>query len=272
MLHVEFLNVANASFLQSSDLDWFCNKTDQIMTTQIKADCGGLHPRVNCPCCATCCDHSDHNTNDSGDDTAACSVNVLHICEMSNTAYTDPSGAYFDERRDTVCHCEDRDEDGWVIQKCQDRSCPSCTSDGSICALNHEYGKIFSPVGTATEFKTTFKYVSGPDVNETVTIFSDATRTNSECVATVNGQECSRCYHIRCDDFFMGFTAECENVLVSGDGEHVNSGIPFGAGSVNPCDDQTVGSNGGNLVLAALDTQDPLLSSGCPTRLDTQWY
>ena len=227
------LDLGNTSFA-TADYDWFCNKN--AMFVDITADCGGATPEVDCPCCSKCCD----------DLTGECSVNLPVICDIVGLSFAHEHGSNFDERRETVCECKD---DGYTLS-CTDTACPSCNLDGTVCALNTEYGYIFDDEGDRIAWKNTFDYVT-PDLQGTSLFFEKFTYGEDSllgCRVSVNGEECRACSLQACADDFIGYRVECDNVE--------------GVGNVDFCDD-----NYEDGALTALGLLDPLVLSGCSPHL-----
>ena len=242
MTHLDEFIVKNTS-LAVNAFDSYCgiDGVESNSTVETKAifaitaaDCAPVgevgDPEVNCPCCTTCC-------NDEG----VCVNDRFKECEITNNVFTDELGFWYDERRNTTCTCN---EDG-TEQFCYDdpaTTCLSCNSDGSICALNKRYGL------TNAGWQTTFEYVKGRPINETITFQWDY---ESDCMVTVNGQLCQSCFEASCDDGFSAFNVFCDNIE--------------GVGNLDVCDDNY--DDGALTVLALLD--EVLLGGDeiCPVRI-----
>ena len=169
----------------TGDLDAsFCNRS--ILTTEIEADCGGVTPEVDCPCCTSCCD--------DGDD---CELSVLAICEVKAGFFELEPG------RGASCECS---PDGTKLT-CSDTTCESCNLDETLCAVNKDYGYALNDTtGDILYFENTLEYVAGY-VDTTITLLDD-----TGCKVWVNGEQCRGCGHITCRSGFEGYRVYCDNL------------------------------------------------------------
>ena len=159
--------------------------------------------------------------------------------------------------------------------RCQE-NCESCTTDGSTCAVNLDYGFTYDEYGTKIGSRSVFQYTTGQwsggrNNNQTIPPTTVVIETHLQevhgfeiCSVYVNGQKCHSCDELMCSDGFQGFDVNCENVLLppiptidSGDMPASEAGF---VGSVGPCDGRT--GDVGPLTVFAL--QDPTLVAGCP--------
>ena len=237
------MNLQNNS-LSYNALEDFCNQTSIV--TRVSADCGVvpdglLLAETACPCCTTCC-------TDDQNGTSSCEVNLPNTCQVAKTSYDDAeSGRLYLEERGVVCDCIAdegiRDGEGYRMS-CNDTDCPVCNKDGTICALNTDYGFAFrTEDGFPTTWKTTFQYVLGR--NDTVDFIMASKRT---CEVYVNGEKCRDCSLRGCNDGFGPFHVSCDN-------------IP-GVGNIDLCEIRDDIEDSPLLVMAFQDEVYP--QQGCP--------
>ena len=103
----------------------FCNPTDTTSIGLLGADCDGIIPEVECPCCTSCCiDGVDTGDNAT---TGSCFPDLPKVCEIAanNTeAITET---------DSLCTCT---EDGSDYSCTYLEDCISCNADGTVCGIH----------------------------------------------------------------------------------------------------------------------------------------
>jgi Leucine rich repeat len=224
----------------TGSLDMFCSKA--AILTKIEADCGGVDPAVECPCCTSCCDSLSGN----------CTANAEAVCQVEKSWHENEKGRAYSKSGGTVCECTTGSDsnNGTATLSCMDTQCQSCNQNGTVCSINKRYQYGYDENGSSGQFHSSFQYVVGR--NDTVTLeritLPDFTRA---CEVTVNGQVCNNCYYARCKDTFFGVFVDCENVE--------------GAGSVDLCEPKP-GDTDGPLAVFAL--QDAAFLQGCPPRIN----
>jgi hypothetical protein len=223
----------------TGSLDMFCNQTDVF--TKVDADCAGVKPAVECPCCTSCCDSLS----------GVCTVRGEAVCQVEKSWYENENGRSYYESGGTVCECtagSDKVTDIATLS-CMDTQCQSCNLNGTVCSINERYQFSYDEAGSISYFHSTFQYVAGR--NDTVTleliILPDFTFL---CEIAVNGQVCNECFFSACRDQFSGIMVDCENVE--------------GAGSVDLCHPELNLADG---PLTVLGLQDPTFLQGCPPRI-----
>ena len=148
------------------------------------------------------------------------------------------------ESRGTTCECT---EDGTVLT-CSDVSCPTCNRDGSVCALNTEYGFVLED-GKPVTWHSKYDYLDDGDDLGSATL--DYTLADRSCVVAVNGVECNLCLVVSCPDSFRSWYLDCSNIE--------------GLGGTLTCGDSSPDGDpiltGG--PLSAFEAADPLHRSGC---------
>jgi hypothetical protein len=223
----------------TGSLDMFCNQT--AIFTKIEADCGGVEPAVECPCCTSCCDSLSGN----------CTVNGEAVCLVEKSWFDNEYGRAYYESSGTVCECttgSDSDT-GIATLSCMDTQCQSCNLNGSVCSINERYQYSYGENDSGSYYHSTFQYVVGR--NDTVTIeYKQQPNFSIVCEVTVNGQLCNECFASICKDQFSGIMVDCDNVE--------------GAGSINLCNPKPNDIDG---PLAVFAFQDPALLLGCPPRI-----
>jgi Leucine-rich repeat (LRR) protein len=223
----------------TGSLDMFCNQT--AIFTKIDADCAGVEPAVECPCCTSCCDSLSGN----------CTVNGEAVCLAEKSWFANETGPDYYESGGTVCECTTGSDNnhGIATLSCMDTQCQSCNLNGTVCSVNKRYQYSYDENGYHMYFHSTFQYVVGR--NDTVTleltILPDFTFI---CEVAVNGQVCNECFFARCRDQFSGIMVNCENVEE--------------AGSVDFCHPEPNDADG---PLAVFALQDPAFLQGCPPRI-----
>ena len=226
----------------TGDLDMFCNQSD--LSTQIRADCNGPDPLIECPCCSYCCDAS-----------LECEARYENMCRIEALSFEAPSGSRYVPDAGAVCECILGEGKNMTLS-CSDRQCEmSCNQESTTCAINEGYSmEQFDEFGFWHTFRSTFRYVVGR--NDTVT-FETQYYANGDliCSVAINDQVCNSCGRKICPDGFFGYDVLCDNVA--------------GAGYVSVCDEKLDYDDG---VLAVLAFQDPLRHTGCPPRLYPQGY
>jgi hypothetical protein len=180
-------------FLQNTSINEgleaaFCNQS--VLITSIEADCGGNSPEVGCECCTSCCD-----------DGKDCALSVPAICQTQKGKFE------LDTDRGASCSCS---ENGTLLS-CTDTSCESCNLDGSVCAVNTDYGYSFNATtGTILAFENSLKYVMGWN-DTTIKIIET---NEGSCEVSVNGEKCRNCGSIICKSGFEGYSVSCDNLEV----------------------------------------------------------
>ena len=233
--------------LATNALFSFCNSplfTDGNFLTEVYADCGNIDddgavdPEVMCPCCVGCTNNRDNVTT----------INLPLVCEISRSHFENERGHEYDETRGSSCSCDETGE----VMTCNDSpSCQSCNQDNTVCAVNSNYGWKFDTMGKKIAWRNTLQYVQGDrsDTIEFENVAVDVELGIWECHVSVNGQLCSSCSSLACNDGAEGYGVNCENV-------------PSVQGSFFPCKDNILD---GPLAVFAL--QDPIALNGCPLML-----
>ena len=131
---------------------------------------------------------------------------------------------------------------------CDDTSCESCNLDGTLCAINTNYGYTFDDeTGDIATFRNTLQYTLGR--NETITFIQNKT-ASAGCQVSVNSEQCRECGNSICRSGFQGFSIICDN-------------LEGGGFSFNSCDETfEVG------FLEVFFLFDQSLVSGCPVLLE----
>lgn len=205
--------------------DAFCNEPSRPISVFLEGDCYGDDPEVNCTCCASCYDPVEEMSV----------TDIPAVCELDVNLYN------YEEGRNTSCGCSTTNITGTKMF-CTE-ACQSCNRDGTICAVNNDFGFGYDAIGRWNSSWATFQYVKG--LNDTVDfqLYIDENSIRN-CDVRVNGDLCRRCEYVRCADQFQAYRVRCDNV--------------DGVGNIDLCDGI---SNGGALSL--FEMQDELQLEGC---------
>lgn len=223
----------------------FCNQP--TVFTAISADCGGDAPGVECTCCTSCCDSSLGDASEAG----ACAVNVTATC------LTKAGRSEIEEGRGAVCTCSENRDLGAVLS-CTDTECQTCNLEGSMCAINTDYGFVLNTTSEVIAFQNTLIYTSGVWNGTRLTYYDDV---DSElCDFYVNGEKCENCYATRCISGFEGFQVTCDNLEGVSDAD----GVILGGYSFNSCVPGKIDVG----YLAILESHDTAHLSGCKPLLE----
>ena len=208
--------------------------------TKLIADCAtNSTPRVECPCCISCCDNV----------AKSCDTNFPAICEMDKATYELEGGGNYVDGAGTKCECSGETKDDMTLL-CSEEECVTCNKDGTICAKNVNFAySDYAGAGVRNYYNVTFQYVTG--LNDTVTLEKWGNNdSDNECMVTVNGEVCDSCKEYECkENDGLGFDIVCDNI--------------DGVGSLFACKSARYGYG----PLAIFELGDPFLRTGCPPRI-----
>ena len=189
----------------------------------VETNCQG----VDCPCCSACYDSVEDMRR----------IDVLQSCEL------EIRNRVFEESRKNHCDCSppSQERDVYSVYMDCSETCQSCSSDGSICATNVDYGYGIDVLGNARYAFSTFRYVRGLDA---LVGFESRRQSVDGCTVWVNGEQCRHCSTHRCLDGWQGYSVQCDNL--------------DGVGSFNHCGGSSVDG-----PLAVFGMQDSRHLRGC---------
>ena len=293
--YAEYLDVSSTYLVDPHGVikDTFCNPTvNPNLLTEIWADCGTSTIAANvtmdsssalnntttnttntttiieCPCCFLCFDDIDDTILNANYDVR---------CQINANYFERVGGKFYDPSRNTTCTCSDspnpnitsavlscNDDGGYGGVDGSGKGCPTCNHDGTICAINVDYGYIFDTYGVPIGYKNTFQYISDGFNNTNTTLMYYY--RDSSCVVSINDQQCQFCEPIRCQDDFNSLYVDCTNVVVV---EEEDDNDVNGVGIVSLCekgmDEESIFGNALTVFAAA----DVRFRSGCePLYLD----
>ena len=241
LFEMDFFNTS----LDSNAFDAFCigdgdgiedgDGNDGTVRVFLKGDCLPMQsidgddsdvqpePEIMCDCCAEC----------SNDVTGETELNLQSVCELKANAHND-----FDDSRGATCGCPQATqplEGGGREVQCSE-TCETCTTDGTTCFQNFDYGLQLDDSGSVVRTFATFVYTKGKlsgnsdggsGNNSTVSTptvveFEDNVINSNinvpACSVKVNGESCEACALFSCRDGTRAWTVDCTNLkLGSGD-------------------------------------------------------
>ena len=211
-LYPALFEIYNNSF--TGDLNALvCDTTTGLKYTQaagfnVKADCAGVNPELDCSCCNECCD----------DLTGCPSDTVEGICEYyassSNNIYPGVSRCECvsaSSRQNDAGNDAPFDDNGTGSYEMKCNMTPWCRycSDDSDCAIQTN-GYVYDEFGEQISEWRRFEYLPGSNYEgRVVTLTFDKTNT---CKVYVDGNVCNDCSVVLCFDAFQTLQVDCENI------------------------------------------------------------
>ena len=197
---------AKAVYLQSNNItgnaDAFCSQ--DALLTAVGADCGGLNPQVNCPCCTICCiDGSEPLPG------AQCETQIENVCRLTGSTFTNERGLHHIDGAGTNCECIGSGNQ--TTLSCSDTQCQSCNLDLTVCTINEEYSFEFDILGDPVHYVSTFQHVVGGNY----TVKFENTKLDElewACEVSVNSMKCNSCFQRMCVDGFLSYEVNCDNL------------------------------------------------------------